>query len=531
MSRRKRQRRLEEHYRNSTRAMDDRHFGSMRPADACDLRRHNASLNPNHIERRAERSSGVAAQPPVMLMWRPTAGRLGRRSMMKSCPLGLRLIASTIACSNAVIASEARSGVPQIGRVLLAEAHVELPGAGEADPVAAFTEIVGHRRDEAEPSARFLDPHVARRAARALSRCRRACSVPRGAPARSRAAGYWSMRLGSMSPSGMTSIRVRSMPRPCAHSIRSSISSSLTPFRATVLILTLRPASCAASIPAIHLARSPQRVIAPELLGIERVDRDIDPPHAASGEFGGEARQAASRWSSGSARRGRRLPSGATASGTGAMMSRRTSGSPPVIRSLRTPCATKTRADAVELLQGQEVPLRQEGHVLRHAVDAAEVASVRHRDAQIGDGRPNGSTNPGRRVGFRCADPGSWVSSGIKDSPLVICSIPASSLPRRDRADAPPGRSGSLRRRVLLRLERQVPSRLRRIRDLPDVAPGLLVVRDDELVHPGRDDVALDARRVGEQHEGLLRLRRRRRIDHRLGRAVLVVDLDEIALA
>ena len=45
----------------------------------------------------------------------------------------------------------------------------------------------------------------------------------------------------------------------------------------------------------------------------------------------------------------------------------------------------ESRAQAVELLERQEVALGQERHVLRHAVDAAEVAAVRHRHAQIGD--------------------------------------------------------------------------------------------------------------------------------------------------
>ena len=70
---------------------------------------------------------------------------------------------------------------------------------------------------------------------------------------------------------------------------------------------------------------------------------------------------------------------------TSVMMSLRTSGSPPVRRSLRTPLAMKARAEPVELLERQQVLLRQEGHVLRHAIDAAEVAAVGHRDAQIGD--------------------------------------------------------------------------------------------------------------------------------------------------
>jgi hypothetical protein len=43
------------------------------------------------------------------------------------------------------------------------------------------------------------------------------------------------------------------------------------------------------------------------------------------------------------------------------------------------------RAQSLQLLQRQHLGLGQEGHVLGHAVDAAEVAAIRHRDAQIGD--------------------------------------------------------------------------------------------------------------------------------------------------
>src|SRR5688500_3690873 len=67
-----------------------------------------------------------------------------------------------------------------------------------------------------------------------------------------------------------------------------------------------------------------------------------------------------------------------------------------------------------------------------------------------------------------------------------------------------PRRASILRastRLVLARFEAQGPRDLRRIRDLSDVAPGLLVVWDDELVHPVIDHVPLDAGREGEQHE------------------------------
>jgi hypothetical protein len=51
---------------------------------------------------------------------------------------------------------------------------------------------------------------------------------------------------------------------------------------------------------------------------------------------------------------------------------------------------------------------------------------------------------------------------------------------------------------VLLRLERQVAHPLGCVRDLADIAPGLLVVRDHQLVRPCIDDVALHAGGIGE---------------------------------
>src|SRR5665213_683936 len=56
------------------------------------------------------RARYAADQPPVTLMWRARAGRLWRRSIMKSWPRGLRVIASSIAASTRALLSEARSG-------------------------------------------------------------------------------------------------------------------------------------------------------------------------------------------------------------------------------------------------------------------------------------------------------------------------------------------------------------------------------------------------------------------------------------
>src|SRR5919108_402929 len=42
-------------------------------------------------------------------------------------------------------------------------------------------------------------------------------------------------------------------------------------------------------------------------------------------------------------------------------------------------------AEPVKLLERQKILFRQESHVFSHAIGAAEVAAIRHRDAQIGD--------------------------------------------------------------------------------------------------------------------------------------------------
>ena len=58
-------------------------------------------------------------------------------------------------------------------------------------------------------------------------------------------------------------------------------------------------------------------------------------------------------------------------------------------------------AEPVQLLQRQQVPLRQEVHVLGHAIDAAQVAAVGDRDAQVGDGTAERVDHGGGENSFR----------------------------------------------------------------------------------------------------------------------------------
>src|SRR5579875_1237967 len=57
---------------------------------------------------------------------------------------------------------------PQIGGVLLPQAHIEGARAGEPHAVAGFAEIMRHRRDEADASTRLLALEIARGAAGAI---------------------------------------------------------------------------------------------------------------------------------------------------------------------------------------------------------------------------------------------------------------------------------------------------------------------------------------------------------------------------
>ena len=68
--------------------------------------------------------------------------------------------------------------------------------------------------------------------------------------------------------------------------------------------------------------------------------------------------------------------------------SRRRSGSPPVIRIFSTPCADERPRQPLDLLEREQLlpvhePVAAAEDLLRHAVDAAEVAAVGDRDAKV----------------------------------------------------------------------------------------------------------------------------------------------------
>ena len=195
---------------------------------------------------------------------------------------------------------------------------------------------------------------------------------------------YWSSRPAPISPSGITSISVRSMPRPCAHSSSRGNSSPLTSLSATALILIFRPAACAASIPASTWSNAPQRVMARNFSASSVSSETLirrTPAAAIASAYLASCEPLVVKVSSSSAPEARCRASELTS----VMMPRRTSGSPPVRRSFRTPRATKAAHKRSSSSRVKNLGLRQKRHVFRHAIDAAEIAPVGDRDAQIGN--------------------------------------------------------------------------------------------------------------------------------------------------
>jgi hypothetical protein len=181
------------------------------------------------------------------------------------------------------------------------------------------------------------------------------------------------------------------MPRPCAQP-SGPISSSLTPFSATALILILRPAACAASMPAITLSRSPQRVIARNLSGSSVSSETLmrsTPHRQLAGDSGASCEPLVVSVSSSSAPLSRCRDSEAE-------QRHDVRAAPAARRRSAAACARPRRrpSRAGRVPPASAVPLGQEGHVLGHAIDAAEVAAVGHRHAQIGDRAPERVDQP-----------------------------------------------------------------------------------------------------------------------------------------
>jgi hypothetical protein len=159
---------------------------------------------------------------------------------------------------------------------------------------------------------------------------------------------------------------------------------SFTPFSATALILIWRPAALRGADALLHLGELAPAGDLAELRVIQRIDRDIDALHAMGGEFRGIFGELRAVGGEGEFLECPRLQMAAEAFDQrhDALADQRlAAGEAELLHAL----LDEGGAEAVQLLKGEQVLLGQEGHVLGHAVDAAEVAAVRHRHAEVAD--------------------------------------------------------------------------------------------------------------------------------------------------
>ena len=141
--------------------------------------------------RAARRADARTARrhPPVTLMWRDDGRPVVAAVDDEIVALGLARDRLADRRLERLVALRLAQRRAQIGGVLLAEAHIERAGAGQPDAVAALAEIMGQRRDEAEPPAGLAHRAHSAPGRRCGSRSRRASSAAAAGRAPATAAG------------------------------------------------------------------------------------------------------------------------------------------------------------------------------------------------------------------------------------------------------------------------------------------------------------------------------------------------------
>jgi len=136
-----------------------------------------------------------------------------------------------------------------------------------------------------------------------------------------------------------------------------------------------------------------------EQVGLEGVHGDVDPTDARRRQLGGEFLKPCAIGGQGQLVQGAGLevPGQGVDQAHDALAHQRLAAGDP---QLAHPQIHKARGDPVQLLEGQDLGLGQEGHVLGHAVDAAQVTAVGDGDPQIGHGAAKPVHQGGARLGM-----------------------------------------------------------------------------------------------------------------------------------
>ncbi len=268
----------------------------------------------------------------------------------------------------------------QIGGVLLTEAHIERASAGDADAIAALAEIVRQRRDEADPTPGLADRVVARRPTGAVvALLERPALLQLGADQRERQI--------LLDPGLAADIAHRHdldedeveafLAAPGDQAIELVVIDALEGDRVD---LDGEAGALGRRQTVLHHVEPAPSRDRGELRRIERVDRNVDTPHAAILEFVGKAGELAAIGRQGQLVERAALPMAAECPEQAHDVAPHQGLAAGQAQLAHTE-AHEGGAQPVELLEAEDFRLRQKSHVFGHAIDAAEVAAVRHRDA------------------------------------------------------------------------------------------------------------------------------------------------------
>ncbi|MPL99900.1 hypothetical protein SDC9_46121 [bioreactor metagenome] len=272
----------------------------------------------------------------------------------------------------------------QIGAVLLAEAHEQFARAGHPHPVAAFAEIVAQRRDEAEALAGLGQPHIARRPARAFSGLGdgEALGQPRA---------QVGQRPVLLEPLFLAHLAHRHhldegqvMPLGAAPVDEGEKLVLVEALQRDGVDLHPQPRPGRGADPLEHRLEAAPAGDLGEFRRVERVERDVHPPHPEGCKVVGKARKlrAVRGQRQLVERAGLEVPRHRGEKAQDPAPHQRLAPGHPQLAHAEP---DEAGAQPVELLEGEQLLLRQELHVLGHAVAAAKVATVGDRHPQIGD--------------------------------------------------------------------------------------------------------------------------------------------------
>ena len=268
-------------------------------------------------------------------------------------------------------------------------------GAGQAHPVAGLAEVVAQRGDEAQAAAGLLDGHIVRRSAGDVA------AVLQGPEAFQLAADVL-QRQELVGAVELDLAERHGLDQGGVAAARMGPGDQVGQFGGVVVLerhgVDLhRDAGGQRRVdPGDHLGQVPAPGQLAEQIGLEGVHRDVDAAHAEPGQVAGELGQPRAVGGQGQLIESAALQVARQVldQAHDALADQGLAAGDPQLADAEP---DEARGEAVELLQGQDLRLGQEGHVLGHAVDAAQVAAVGDRDPQIGDG----ATEPVDQAGLR----------------------------------------------------------------------------------------------------------------------------------